>query len=67
MQETIFNSTIPYNQVYGIGSCTSDGKSKLLEKLNYWKKGTILAKGKGKNVLPTYFEKELANIISTLG
>ena len=65
VQEAIFNSTVPYNQVYGVGSGSSAGKSELLEKLENWRKGAILAKGRGRTVLPAYIEKELADRIAT--
>jgi len=48
VQEAIFNPTLSYNQVYGRDSNSSGGKSKLLEKLEKWKRGLVLAQGKGR-------------------
>lgn len=65
MQETLFKSTVLYNIVYGAGSSTSGGKSKLLENLQNWKSVASLAKGKGITTLPSFTEKALVDDIAT--
>lgn len=67
VQEALFNSTVPYNLVYGAGSGTSGGNSELLEKLENWKRGAILAKGKGRTTLPSFVGRALADDIATRG
>ena len=67
VQEAIFNPTMAYILIYGAGSDTSGGKSKHLEKLESWKKGAVVAKGRGRTTLPPYIEKELADRITTQG
>ena len=52
-----------YIAIHGVGSGTSGEKFELLEKLENWKKGTTV--GKGRTTLPSYIEKELADRIAT--
>ena len=64
VQEAIFNPTMAYIAIYGAGSNTSGGK---FEKLESWKRGVAVAKGRGRTTLPSYIEKELADRIATQG
>ena len=43
------------------------GSLSFLEKLESWKRGTTVAKGRGRTTLPSYIEKELADRIGTQG
>ena len=56
-----------YIAIYGARSGTSGGKSELLEKFKSWKKGSAVAKVRGRTTLPSYIEKELADRIATQG
>ena len=67
VQEAIFNPTMAYIGIYGAGSNTSAGKSERWEKLESWKRGAAIAKGKGRTTLLSYIEKELADRIATQG
>ena len=69
VNEAIFNATVVYYQVYGEGSTTGPGeKPELLEKIENWKKGVVLAKGtRARHVLPAFIDRHLADTISTHG
>ena len=69
VNETIFNATMAYYQIYGEGSSSSvGGKPELLEKLENWKKGIVVAKGtRTRHVLPTFIDRHLADTISMQG
>ena len=69
VNEAIFNATVAYYQVYGEGSTTGPGeKPDLLKKIENWKKGVVVAKGKRtRHVLPAFINRHLADTISTQG
>ena len=69
VNEAIYNATVPYYQVYSEGSTSGPGdKPKLLEKIENWKKGVVVAKGtKARHVLPVFIDRHLADTISTQG
>ena len=69
VNEAIFNATMAYYQVYGEGSTTGPGeKPKLLEKIENWKKGVVVAKGtRTRHVLPAFIDRHLAYTISIQG
>ena len=56
-----------YIGIYGAGSETGARKSERWEKLESWKRGAAVAKGRGRTTLPSYIEKELADKIATQG
>jgi hypothetical protein len=65
VQEALFNSTVPFNMLCGPGSGCSGGNSELLQKLENWKRGAILAKGKGRTTLPKFVGRALADDIAS--
>ena len=67
VQEAIFNPRMTYIGIYGASSDTSAGKSEHWEKLESWKRGVAVAKGRGRITLPSYIEKELVDRIATQG
>ena len=46
-----------YTAMHGVDSSTSGGKYELLEKLESWKRGAAIAKGRERTTLPSYIEK----------
>ena len=58
VNEAIFNATLPYIQIYGEGlSNSTGGKPEVLEKLENWKKGIVVAKGtRMRHVLPAFID-----------
>ena len=56
-----------YIGIYGAGSDTSARKYERWEKLEIWKRGAVVAKGRGRTTLPSYIEEELADRIATQG
>ena len=69
VNEAIYNATVRYYQVYGEGSTTSPGdKPELLEKIENWKKGVVVAKGtRARHVLPVFIDRHFADTISKQG
>ena len=69
VNETIYNATVAYYQVYGEGSTTGPGeKPELLEKIENWKKGVVMTKGtRARHLLPIFIDRHLADTISTQG
>ena len=64
MNEAIFNATVLYYQIYGEGSTTGRGKKpQLLEKIENWKKGVVVAKGtRTRHVLPAFIDSTLQTL-----
>ena len=58
-----------YYQVYGKGSTIGPReKPELLDKIENWKKGVVVAKGtRARHVLPVFSDRHLADTISTQG
>ena len=69
VNEAIYNAIVAYYQVYGEGSATGSGeKPELLEKIENWKKGVVVAKGmRARQVLLVFIDRHLADTISTQG
>ena len=69
VNEAIYNATVPYYQVYGEGSTIGPGdKPELLEKIENWKKGVVVARGtRARHVLPVFIDRHLVDTISTQG
>ena len=69
VNEVVFNATVAYYQIYGEGSTTGLGeKQQLLEKIENWKKGVVVAKGtRTRHVLPVFIDRHLTDTISTQG
>ena len=69
VNETIFNASVAYYQIYDEGSSTSPGeKPQLLEKLENWKKNVVVAQGtRMRHVLPAFIDRHFADTISTQG
>ena len=69
VNEAIYNATVAYYQVYGEGSTTGPGETpKLLEKIENWKKGVVVAKGtRARHVIPVFIDRHLVDTISTQG
>ena len=69
VNEAIFNATLAYYQIYGEGSSTGHGKKpQLLEKIENWKKGVVVAKGtRTRHVLPAFIDRHLADTIFMQG
>ena len=67
VQEAIFNPKMAYIGIYGASLDTSAGKFERWEKLESWKRGAVVAKGREKTTLPSCIEKELAYRIATQG
>ena len=67
VNEAIYNATVPYYQIYGEGSTTGlSNKPELLEKIENWKKGVVVAKGtRARYVLLVFIDRHLADTIST--
>ena len=66
VNEAIFNATVPYIQINGERSRSSTGgKLELLEKLENWKKGVVVAQGRRtRHVLPVFIDRQLVDTIS---
>ena len=67
--EAIYNATVPYYQIYGEGSTIGPGdKPELLEKIENWKNGVVVAKGtRARHVLLVFIDRHLADTISMQG
>ena len=67
VMEAIYNPTMTYDGVNPSNVSTSGGKSELLEKLENWKRGILVAKGTSTCNLPSFIEKQMGEKIATQG
>ena len=65
--EAIYNPTMMYDVVNPGDARTSGGKPQLLEKLENWKRGVLVAKGTSTHNLPSFIEKQMAEKIAIQG
>ena len=65
--EAIYNSTMAYMQIYGMGARSSDGSGKpeLLQLMEKWRDAIAIIKPKRRTILPGFVEKDLVAKIAT--